>query len=228
MVFLEIATLIIGGIGWLDYYHTVSYTNDLKRLKRQYGEHPNIDKAFKDICTVGGEVFEMPKLVLDDEYPHINMGRFYPFDSQGPYTVLKEFFTTPKERLYFNKKYEDEVRRQAKLRNRALFKMYNEVIPYYAKGELKNIGSTKMINRVFKTPIMFAWDLESYHNILNDICKNTIWGNMIEAGPGEVYGDDCNYVSTWYIKEDVCNDYNEEVIRLLFECCYYHSKCNSA
>lgn len=224
MVLLEIATLIMAGVGLADYYHTKIYRTHLNELKRKYGEHPNIDEAFEDICTLGGEYFKMPELILDEKYPRIDMGAHYSFNAEGPLTVLDEFFITIHERVYFHKKFEKEVRRQAKLRHNTLRKMYDEILVLYKDGKLDNMGSTRMTNRRFETPPMFAWDEIRFNQVLNDICENTIWGELIEAGP-ITNGYNYEYISEWYIKEEAFNKIkNVEVYRLLFECCYFHSK----
>lgn len=224
MVLLEIATLITAGIGLADYYHTKVYRSNLRLLKSKYGEHPNIEEAFKDICTLGGEHFEMPKLVLDEKYPHINMGSYYTPEAQGPVTVLNEFFVTPSERVQFHDLYAEEAERQRKLRNKELSKMYKKILPVYRSGELNTMGSTKMTNRRFKTPIMLGFNHVIYADILNDIRNHTIWGELVETEPN-IHGGGCKFGSEWYISEDAFNRIrNEEVYRLLFECCYYGSK----
>ena len=224
MVLLEIATLIMAGVGLADYYHTKIYKTHLNELKRKYGEHPNIDEAFEDICTLGGEYFKMPELILNPKNPHIDMGSYYPYITKGPKQVLKEFFVTNDELKYFDKKYEQEVARQARLRDNKLERMYEKILPLYRNNELQKMGSTKMDNQIFQTPSMSAWNENVYRKILNDICKNTIWGEIIEAGPN-IYGGQIKYLSEWFIKEDIFKEIqNKEVYNLIFECCYYNSK----
>lgn len=227
MVLLEIATLIMAGVGLADYYHTTVYRENLRQLKEKYGEHPNIDEAFEDICTLGGEYFTMPELVLDKENPHIDMGHFYLPNSDGPYRVLKTFFTTPEDRRNFGEKYFEEVIRQRDIRNKKLEQMYNIVIPLYNQGKLDSMGKDKMHNRVFTSSVMIAKSTEHYKNILKDICKNTIWGDIVESGPGDIHGSNNHYISTWLIKDDVFQRIqNKEIYTLLFECCYFHLKYN--
>lgn len=225
MVLLEIATLITAGWGLADYYHTKVYSNNLRKLKEKYGEHPNIDEAFEDICTLGGETFEMPTLVLDKENPHINMGSFYPISKNGPAKVLQEFFLTYEERMAFYKKYDEEVQRQRNLRNDKLARMYEDIVPLYESGNLANMGKTRLSDRIFESRVMIAKSREYYDSVLKHMCENTIWGDIIEAGPGKVIGDEYHFISTWLIKEDIFKEiHNKETLNLLFDCCYYHFK----
>ena len=224
MVLLEIATLIMAGVGLADYYHTTVYRENLRQLKTKYGEHPDIDEAFEDICTLGGECFEMPKLELDSQLPRINMGSFYEPNSHGPIQVLEEFFVTDDDIYYFCNKYEKEWKRQRNIRNEALESMYPKVKAFYDNEEYKTINTKNMTTRTFNAPPMIAKNKEKYKKIINHISKNTLWKDIFEAGP-RIYGSQFYYTSKWLIKEDIFNKIQcNEVYEVLFEACYYHYK----
>lgn len=230
MVLLEIATLIMGGVGLADYYCTKIYNENLYDLKKKYGEHPNIDDIFEDICTLGGEYFQMPELDLKSDNPGIKMGSFYsdePLEGDyGPTLILKqEFYTTFEDRVYFAKKYRKEVERQAKLRNKALERMYNQVLPLYKRGEFKSIGSTPQTSRIYKTPIMIARDGEHYKYTLNRAYNTTILKELFEPNPNIYTNHAYHFYAEFFIKENTFNQITtKEAYDILFECCYYHLK----
>lgn len=224
MVLLEIATLIMAGVGLADYYCTKIYNENLYDLKKKYGEHPNIDEAFEDICTLGGEYFEMPKLELDTNHPKINMGSFYHPNSNGPANVLEEFFTTREDRWYFYDKYEAEWKRQRDVRNAALEKMYKTVEPLYRVGAFESIGTERMNSRVFTSSLGIAKSKNHYAEILGKVCDNTLWGEIVEAGP-DIIGGGYHYSSKWLIKEDIFNKIkHKEAYNILFEASWFSLK----
>ena len=224
MVLLEIAALITAGIGLADYRHTKIYNEKLRQLKEKYGEHPNIDDAFEDICILGGEYFKMPELDLESKHPDIIMGSFYQQGANGPASVLEEFFTTMDDKDYFFKKYDKERKRQAKLRNKALSEMYNTIMPLYKKGDLKSIGSTPMNSNIYQAPYMLAKNLSHYEEMLNYISNQTIWGEIFDIRGGS-FGYEYKYSSKWIIKEEILNKiHNKEAYDILFKCCYFHLK----
>ena len=224
MVLLEIATLIMAGVGLADYRHTKIYNDNLEQLKRKYGEHPDIDEAFEDICTLGGEYFEMPRLDLESRHPGIKMGSFYEYGANGPTKVLNEFFVTREERHYFFKKYRIEFEKQQIKRNKALTNMYNTIVPLYQSGKFESLGSTKMNSRVYQAPYMLAKDIHHYEKMLEHMSNQTIWNKIFEA-KSDSFGHDYKYSSKWLIKEDIFNKiHNKEAYDILFECCYFHLK----
>lgn len=224
MVLLEIATLIMAGVGLTDYYHTKIYEENLRELKNKYGEHPNIDEAFEDICTLGGEYFKMPELDLESKHPDIKMGSFYQYGANGPARILDEFFLTREERHYFFEKYRKEFKRQADLRNRELSKMYDTILSPYKEGKFESIGSDIMNSRVYQAPYMIAKDITHYEEMLQHICHNTLWNEIFEA-KSKSFGYDFEYSSEWLIKEEVFNKIRtKEAYDILFKCCYFYLK----
>lgn len=222
MALLEIATLIMAGVGLADYRHTKIYNDNLEQLKRKYGEHPDIDEAFEDICTLGGEYFEMPRLDLESRHPGIKMGSFYEYGANGPAKVLNEFFVTREERHYFFEKYKIEFEKQVQMRYDALEKMYQTIEPLYRVGAFESIGTERMDSRIFTSSLGVAKNEYHYGEMLQEVCDNTLWGEIIEAGP-DISGGEYEYSSKWLIKEEVFNKIiYKEAYDILFESSWFY------
>lgn len=228
MVLLELLTLGTAAWGLADYRHTKIYQEQIRVLKNEYGEHPDIDEIFEDLCYVAGERYSLPEIDLNPKNPRINMGKQFNRDAHSAALVLKEFFITQDEYNYFLDKYDEEFHKQINTRNNVTKKLHTPIAQLYRKGELNNLGSTKIKNRRFMSSPKIAKNEEHYKEILNDVCHNTIWGEIFEIGPANIkFIGGYEYISEWLIKEEVIKEINtKEVFDMLFDASYYNTKLN--